>query len=296
MKSTSTQFPFARVQYGQQPFGVRVRCVLDSSLLVQPVQVTGLAIEATYGMEPYFGFGPFSKGIVRAVGQNLGRILGRIDFHGGTTIIYWGTNNEEKIQLLGYREGWQWESFNFSRPIDNFGTTSCMLSAVNYFLDGTHLASRPLRREDLPGIFVFLLDGPVSDFSAVYDQVRQAAFVMQKGDRKPDHLIFAAIGADYLEKGCGQIQALAACNNQSDPPLFTSLIVPDTDSVAQEVGAAVMSYVRVIYPGMVRDLSGQRICDFSDGLPGAFQFYLPSGAKAFTLEMNGTLFRQELVG
>jgi hypothetical protein len=296
MQSAPTQFPFSHVYFGLQPFGIRVHCTLDPSLIKKQAQITGLAIEATGGMQPYFGYGPFVKNSIRALGQTLGGHLGTFDRDGGTSVIYWGTNDTTTIQPLGFRPTEQWRNYSFSPPTSGYGRNNCILTAIKHFLESEFRADRTIKRDNaLPGVFVFLLDGPVDDFNAVLDYLIKFAEDVIAHRRMLDHLIFVGMGEQILESIQGQIQAFAATSGRTDPPLITSLIVRNISDVAADVEEAIMACVSATKPGKVFEGKGQEICKFPSGLPGAFQFYLSGGSKSFLVDIDGAIYKQELI-
>ena len=296
MQYLPAKFPFSRLGYVQQPFGLRVSCVLDESFVKKQTLVTGFAIEATGGMEPYFGLGPFTKGVIRELGKSLGFFLGTVDQDGGTTIIYWGTNGESTIQPLAYRNADQWKYYSFGRPIDNFGRKSCILPALKYFLEGDFLLSRPIKRRNAtPGIFVFLLDGALDDFRATMDYLGTVVKGMAEHQRKLDHIIFIGFGDRFEEENQGQIQALASINRTTNSQMITSLIVQNIDYAFEEIKAAIMPYVNIPGSGAIYNGAGQVVQVYPEGLPGVLQFQLPIGSNSFIVKINDKQYNQELV-
>lgn len=294
MQQPMTKFPFSRICYGQQPFGLRVQCVLDPSLVPSGSLLTGLAIEATGGMESYFGMGPFSKGVVKEIGQRLGEFLGKIDKQGGTSIVYWGTDDTDMFQSLGFRCASEWGFFSFGRPSNGFGRKGLLCPALNYFLEDTYLKERALRKSDLEGIFVFLLDGGIDDYAKALDYVGQFADDVIANRRTRKRLIFVGLGERFIEASHGQIQALASYSQKTNPPVITSLVVKDPQTAIEQIKDALMQYLKLDKPGILVGEKGNIIQDYSDGLPGAFQFYLPTGSHSFLLNMDGNQYWQQL--
>ena len=296
MQQPSTQFPFEHVYFTQQPFGIRVRCVLDSELIKRQHQITGLAIEATGGMEPYFGMGAFSKGIVKQIGQSLGEFLGKLDKREGTSVIYWGTNDTTSIQPLGFRQSAEWHFFSFTRPSVGFGKKSNLQPALKYFLEGDHSSVWTASGTGQEGIFVFLLDGKLDDYPIVLDYLGQFTAEIIGQRRKMSHLVFVGIGENFIEVSRGQLQAIASYSGRSEPPMITSLAVNSLTDVVDNIKDVVMTYTRVAESGSILNNKGQLIQNFPNGLPGAFQFYIPSGTTSFTLNMEGILYTQTISG
>jgi len=294
MQLAPTQFPFTRVFYGQQPFGLRVQCILDSSLICKHTLVTGLAIESTGGMEPYFGLGPFSRGLIKEIGQSLGCFLGELDKQGGTSIIYWGTNDSDAIQSLGFRKATDWSYYSFLRPTGGFVHKSSLYSAVNYFLTDTYLNDRKLINPDQEGIFVFILDGSVDDYAKVLDYVGQLTQDMIAGRRNKMRLIFVGIGENFIEASQGQIQALASYSGKTDPPIIASLVVHNLQDLFERIKDVLMLYFTIGKSGSLLDDKGGIIRNYPDGLPGAFQFYVPVGSSHFNINIDGTFYSQKI--
>lgn len=288
------QFPFAKLSFIQQPFGVRVKCVLDSSLVKEQDCATGVAIEATGGMEPYFGLSAFSKGVVKEFGRSLGEFLGKLDRQNGTTVLYWGTGDTPPVQNLGFRSGSEWGFFQFGRPISGFGRRSELMPALQYFLENEQLTADQPIRQGQEGIYVFLLDGNMDDYPDVLDYLSQFVGDVIGERRKMSRLIFTGFGDNFIETSQGQLHALAALSNRTEPPVISSLVVRDVNNLIEDVKDAVMVYVKAARKGAVLDDKGKLIHDFPNGLPGAFQFYIPSGSNSFTINMDDNLYTQRV--
>jgi hypothetical protein len=293
-KLTEPQFPFAKLSFTQQPFGVRVKCVLDSSLVKEQDCITGAAIEATGGMESHFRVGAFSKGIVKEFGRSLGEFLGRLDRQNGTIMAYWGTGDVPPIQNLGFKSSSEWGFFQFSRPASGFGRRSELMPALRYFLEDRNIAVRTPYRQEQEGIYVFLLDGSIDDYPHVLDYLGQFVGDVTGERRKMCRLIFAGFGDNFIEASQGQLHALAALSNRAEPPIISSLVVSDAGNLIEDVKDAVMVYVKASRKGAVLDEKGKLIRDFPNGLPGAFQFYIPSGSGSFTIRMDDNLYTQRV--
>jgi hypothetical protein len=290
---TEPQFPLEKLSFTQQPFGVRVKCVLDSSLVKEQDCITGAAIEATGGMEPYFGLSAFSKGIVKEFGRSLGEFLGRLDKQNGTTLVYWGTGDAPPVQSLGFKSSSEWGFFQFGRPASGFGRRSELMPVLRYFLEGEHVVDlHQSARPGQEGIYVFLLDGGMDDYPHVLDYLCQFVGDVIGGRRKMSRLVFVGFGDNFIETSQGQLHALAALSNRTEPPIISSLMVSDADNLIEDVKDAVMVYVKASRKGAVLDEKGKLIHDFPNGLPGAFQFYIPSGSGSFTIRMGDNLYIQ----
>jgi hypothetical protein len=296
MQSIPTKFPFTRVYFGSQPFGVRVRCTLVPSLIKKRAHITGLAIEATGAMENYFGFGPFGRNYIKELGQTLGNQLSALDRDGGTTIIYWGTNDTTSIQSIGFYPAEQWTNSSFKPPANGYGRKHIIQEAIRYFLEGKFLTTRLIKSDlSIPGIFVFVLNGPVDDFTTILDYLNKVGEAAMAHRRKLDHLVFVGVGEHILENIQGQIQAFAAASGCTSPSLITSLIVHRFEDISLFVEEAVMAFVTTDKPGAIFEVRGKEICNFPSGLPGTFQFYLSGGATSFLLDLDGIIYKQELV-
>ena len=292
MLASTPQFPFAKLSLTPQPFGLRVKCVLDAELIKTKSHITGTAIEATGGMANYFGLGAFSKGMVKELGRSLGEFLGKLDKQGGTTVIYWGTNDEKSIQNLGFRSGSEWGYFQFGKPIAGFGKKCELMPALRYFLEEGHLSVRPSLRGQAEGIFIFLLDGGIDDFPFVLDYLGQFVGDVVGERRKRAHLVFVGMGENFIEESRGQLHALAALSNRANPPVISSLVVRDVSLLVDMVKDSVMEFMQVSKQGAVLNSNNQPIQSFPDGVPGAFQFYIPVGSKSFMLNLDGNLYTQ----
>ena len=291
MQNLNVQFPFSKVSLTQQPFGLRVQCVLDAGLIKESSYVTGLAIEATGGMEPYFGLSAFSKGVIKDFGRSLGGFLGKVDKQNGTIALYWGTNDVTSYQSLGFRSASEWDFFQFGRPALGFGRRGNLLSVLRYFLDDEHLSARQTTRQS-EGIFIFLLDGALDDYPGVLDFLSQFASDVANDRKKRSNVILVGFGENFIEASQGQLHALAALSNRTSPPIISSLTVQNTQNLIENVKDAVMVYIKTSRSGAIFNGSNQLIQDYPTGVPGAFQFYLPPGSKSFMLNLDGVLYTQ----
>lgn len=287
----NVQFPFSKIGLTQQPFGLRVQCVLDASLIKGSSYITGLAIEATGGMEPHFGLSAFSKGVIKEFGRSLGNFLGKTDKQNGTTTLYWGTGDACSFQNLGFRSASEWDFFQFGRPVAGFGRRSEMLPILRYFLDGEYVSIRPEMRQS-EGIYVFLLDGALDDYPQVLDFLGQFASDVINDRKKRNNVILVGFGENFIESSQGQLHALAALSNRTNPPIISSLTVQNAQNLVEDVKDAIMAYVKVSHGGAVLNGNNQIIQNYPLGMPGAFQFYLPSGSKSFMINLDGTLYMQ----
>lgn len=289
------QPPFLQVRSWQQPFGIRVRCVLGLPVPAKTGLVTGAAIEATGGMQAYFGAGPFSRGQIRGPTLALAEILSLLDKHGGTTLLYWGTGNTESFQSLGFRTPDQWRTHPFPPP-RMFGRSGCLLPAIRYFIEGTHPATGHFFAEEgrRLGVFVFILDGAIEDFPAVRDYCLQLAEQIETGRRPPARLVLVGFGQQYIEQDGGQARALAAHFARMNTPVVVSVVADDLASTPRVASEVIMTNQVVAETGCVFDADGRAIRHFPTGLPGTIEFLLPSDSTAFSVSVGGQVYRQEL--
>jgi len=294
MPIVPSQSPFAQVSFAHQPFGIRVRCVLDLPGLSKARQTTGVAIEATGAMQSWFGLGPFSKNMIREVAQSLGVLLSSLDRNEGTTFLYWGTNDPGLLQPLGFRTAEQWRSFPFIAP-RTFGHSRHLLPAIKYFTEGIHPGTGRRFREGSTsrGIFVFLLDGAIEDFEEVRGYCLKLA-EESESDSHPITLISVGFGSQFLENSRGQMQALAAQFGRLKTPIFSSVVADELLAVPEVAREAIMANVIVAEMGVVFDASGKEIRRFPSGLPGMFEFYLSANATAFSVNIDGIIHEQTL--
>ena len=294
MPTVPSQPPFARVSFWHEPFGIRVRCVLDLPCLSKSGQTTGVAIEATGAMQHWFGLGPFSKNMIREVAQSLGVLLSKLDKSDGTTFLYWGTNDPGLIQPLGFRTAEQWLSFPFAAP-RYYGHENRLLPAIQYFTDGIHPGTgRRFREESTSqGIFVFLLDGDIEDFEEVRGYCLKLAGESESGCY-PIRLISVGFGSQFLANSKGQMQALAAQLRRIKTPIFSSVVADELHAVPEVAREAIMANVMVAEMGVVFDANGEEIRRFPAGLPGMFEFYLSANSTAFAVNIDGTVHTQTL--
>jgi hypothetical protein len=270
--------------------------VLGLSVLAKTGLVTGAAIEATGGMRTYFGTGPFSRGQIRGPALALAEILSLLDKRGGTAMLYWGTENTESFQYLGFRTAEQWRAYTFAPP-RAFGRSGCLLPAIRYFTEGIHpTTGRSFAEEGkLLGVFVYILDGAIQDFPAVRDYCLQLAEQIETDRRSPVRLVLVGFGQQYIEQDGGQARALAAHFARMNTPVVASVVADDLASIPRVASEVIMTNQVVAETGCVFDADGRAVRHFPNGLPGTIEFLLPSDSIAFSVSVGGQVYRQELL-
>jgi len=247
-------------------------------------------------MQSFFGFGPFTKNQVSEPARALASMLGEIDHLHGTNIIYWGTGDQGRFQNLGFRTTDQWLKFSFSAPVHS-GRESVLLPALRYFMEGTHpKTGNPFEHEGKDrGVFFILLDGTIKDFEAVDIYCRQLVNDIIEGKRHLVRIIFVGLGEDFLEASRGQIQALVSQFGYMELPIFSSIMVDNFESIPEEAKSILMNMIDIASSGRILDADLREVCSFPSGMPGAFEFYLPSNTRNFYVDINGKLYQQAIL-
>lgn len=295
METTISESPFAEVVVTQQPFGCRVRCVLNLPCLSRDGRVTGFAIEGTGAMDHLFGMGPFGPNQVQPVAIGIANLLAGLDESTGTSAIFWGTGDPDTVQPLGFRTSEQWRDYRVSRPKPS-GTSHRLLPALRYFLDGRDAKNRPSANQTAlaQSIYVFALWDVLDDYDDVNEFCRGIVGAIDSGGRRDLKLVFLGIGAGFPQRNQGQMQALAAlCSRMSNPPIL-SVVANDITNVETSLRNTLWASIAVAKTGAVLDAARTEVRRFDTGVPGAFEFFLPSRSRSFWLNIDRRTIRYDL--
>lgn len=295
MESMNSNTPFALVSSSSQSFGNRVKCVLNLPCLSRAGRITGFAIEGTGAMDSYHGVGAFGLNQVQPVATSIAELLAELDDGDGTSGIYWGTGDPELIQPLGFRRSGQWQPHRFFRPTAR-GRAHTLLPALKYFVDGFDFRNRPVESHvaATQGFYVFAMWDGLDDFDAVVEYCRGVVNDINSGKRIGTKLVFVGVGADIATRTHGQMQALAALSGRTIDPPIRSVIASEYAQVGMLLRNCLWESITVAKTGAVLDDEHRDIRRFRSGVPGAFEFVLPSRSRVFWLEIDGRLVRGDL--
>ncbi|HEY7326375.1 MAG TPA: vWA domain-containing protein [Gemmataceae bacterium] len=290
--------PFGEVNVYPEPNG-KVRIV--ATILMEPHKEgaqTGIALDGSgsmsklYGVEdgsrvlsPIFGGPKKLNNEITPIAQKLCAYLARkIDADGGTTCIYWavGTNGRE-IEVVGDLTADQAERHVFGPPRD-FGTGTCLLPAVKYFVERFRTAPW--------GFYVFVTDGELHDLDDVIRYSTQLARDIAARRRNPMKFVLIGVGPSVNET---QMTELDDLDSGTSVDLWDHKLAAEMRLLEEIFAEVVDKNSRVADNGRIFDAQGRVVKDYSDtGLPAYLEFELPAASQYFTLEVNGTRVHQPL--
>jgi hypothetical protein len=290
--------PFGEVNVYPEPNG-KVRIV--ATILMEPHKEgaqTGIALDGSgsmsklYGVEdgsrvlsPIFGGPKKLNNEITPIAQKLCAYLARkIDADGGTTCIYWAVGpNGREIEVVGDLTADQAERHVFGPPRD-FGTGTCLLPAVKYFVERFRTAPW--------GFYVFITDGELHDLDDVIRYSIQLARDIAARRRNPLKFVLIGVGPSVNET---QMTELDDLDSGTSVDLWDHKLAAEM-RLLQEIFAEVVDRnARVADNGRIFDAQGRVVKDYSDtGLPAFLEFEMPAGSEYFMLEVNGTRVHQPL--
>ncbi len=289
--------PFGKVNYWDMPGGKgrMVRATILMDVRMEGAKM-GIAIDGSgsmgklFGKKPLSAFLPAPPNHVKPAAQAMSAYLTKKAAEGKVSTIYWATGPGGKaIEVLGDLSEEEAQNFEFGPP-KYYGTGTQLLPALNYFADGK-------QRQDLYdadwSMFVFITDGAIDDLDAVKQLCTQIAKDIDAGRRNDLKLVMIGLGDEVDED---QLDELDDLETGTDVDLWDTKLATEMQHLS-EIFAEVVDDAAIVAPGdgIIKDEQGNVIVDFRDtGLPGALEFTLPVGAKAFTLEVAGNSITQPL--
>jgi hypothetical protein len=281
--------------------GGKVRVV--ATILMEPHKEgtqTGIALDgsasmaATYGvveegatgfLASLFGFKKQAPNLVSPVAQKICAYLARkIDADGGTTCIYWAVGQGGRhIQEIADLTADQAERHEFGPP-GEFGTGTCLLPAVKYFVERFRTAPW--------GFYVFITDGELHDLEEVKRYSTELARQVNAKKRNPLKFVLIGVGEAINEQ---QMEELDDLDTGTPVDLWDHKLASEM-RVLQEIFAEVVDKnARISDRGRILDPQGKVLKDYSDtGMTGFLEFEAPANADYFTLEVNNNRIHQPL--
>src|SRR5579884_98789 len=291
--------PFGEVNVYPSSSG-KVRVV--ATILMEPHKEgaqTGIALDGSgsmsklYGVEEggggffatLFGTKKQAHNEVTPVAQKICSYLARkIDADGGTTCIYWAVGpGGSRIEEVGDLRADEAERHIFGPPRD-FGTGTCLLPAVRYFVE--RFRSAPW------GFYVFVTDGELHDLDEVKRYSVQLARDIAARRRNPLKFVLIGVGPSVNETQMAELDDL---DSGTSIDLWDHKLAAEMRLLQEIFAEVVDKNARVADNGRIVDAQGRVVKDYSDtGLPAYLEFEMPAGSEYFTLEDNGTRVHQAL--
>lgn len=209
----------------------------------------------------------------------------KLDADGGTTVVYWACGDGGRnVQLVGDLTADQARSAQFPGP-DDWGTGTCLLPAMKYFVD---------RFADAEwGFYVFITDGALSDLDDVVRYTLELAKGIHAGKRKPVKCVLIGVGSDVNED---QMSILDDLDDTHNAPydIWDHKIAADMRDLKDIFAEVVDENAKVAPFGKILDDRGNVVVQWSDGVPTILKFELPEKAEYFVLELPTGKINQTL--
>lgn len=293
LPSTKVVEPFGEVNFFHEPDGsLRIK----ASILMKPIvenAKTGLAIDGSNSMKPYFGNSPVvsslfassASNIIEPVARTLTAYLAAFDSHLETTVIYWACGEDGyQIEEIGVIKEEKAEQTHFRAP-KRFGTGTKLLPAVKYFVDQKYPTASW-------AIFVFITDGILEDLEEVKRYSLNLAKLMAQGTRGFIKLVLIGLGTEIDEKQMEELDDLdyggLTFPNGDEIDIWDHKLAAEMQRL-EEIFAEVVSQNTILAPSA--EILDNRGCpvkslnrsSYRDGLPALLHFIMPRGSTAFQL-------------
>lgn len=301
--------PFAEVDVWKNADGtLRVKATLMMRPTVENAQ-TGLAIDGSNSMADMFGhsdlvpgdfFGSSKPNHVQPVSRKIAEYLANFDSDGETTVIYFACGKfGKKLQVIGELNAERAMEQEFSWPEDP-GTGTCLVPAINYFLD--HFKNAPWL------ICLFITDGIIDDLEETKALSKQICEDMASGKRGFTKFVIIGLGKSFSSPETRASKTLEELDDLDDDPvygvegqdLWDHKLAPEIKTL-DVIFAEVVSEQAIVCPSAeILDDKGNSVRpegggSYSDGLPSLLRFTMDGSSKSFTLRLpNGKTVTQDI--
>jgi hypothetical protein len=212
-------------------------------------------------------------------------LAGGLDADGGTTVIYWGCEDGAACEVVGDFTEEQCRNLEICGPQDHaFGTESQLAPALRYFVDRFAAAPR--------GMYVFITDGRFDDLADVKHLTRQLAHDIQAGKRHPIKCVLVGVGDEIDE---AQMRELDNLDTGTSVDIWDHKIAREMRALVEIFAEVVSENQIVAATGSIYDAAGNRVKQFTDGVPAMVVFSMPASSPYFELEVGGRRIRQSVV-
>lgn len=217
--------------------------------------------------------------------QFIAYLAGNLDADGGTTVIYWACGDGSAYEVIGDFTEAQCKTLSIEGTQNlDFGESTILTPAVRYFTDRFVDAKR--------GMYVFITDGYINDLDDVKSYTTFLAKQIAAGKRNPVKCVLIGIGEEIDE---AQMIELDNLDTGTDVDIWDHKISKDMRYLG-EIFAELVDENMIIAPtATIYDSSGNRLVNFTDGLPAKVTFAMPVGSQWFELEVRNQRYRQTVV-
>jgi len=217
--------------------------------------------------------------------QFIAYLAGNLDADGGTTVIYWACGDGSAYEVLGDFTEVRCKTLQMEgAQKEDFGVSTILTPAVRYFTDRFVDAKR--------GMYVFITDGYINDLDDVKSYTTFLARQIEASKRNPVKCVLIGIGEEIDE---AQMIELDNLDTGTGVDIWDHKISKDMRYLG-EIFAELVDENMIIAPtAAIYDSSGNRLVNFTDGLPAKVTFSMPAGSQWFELEVRNQRYRQTIL-
>lgn len=272
---------------GKQRVEIYIR--LDQS--VERMQV-GIAIDASASMKSLYAAN--IPKMVRQPGQNVMEPVVRqlcrfvCDYTGDGTVlpIYWAVGpGGKEIESLGNLDVAKAETMAVDGPKRPWGTGTCLLPALDFFLEQFAAAEW--------AIILFITDGVVEDIEAVKARALEVGHEIKAGSRSNCKFVVVGIGQADEAQLDDLDNMFDGTDLEEDVDLWDCKLASDMAELS-EIWDEVDFGISLPMSARITDSTGAVVKAYADEVPQRMEFEVPAGTKAITLEIAGQTIVQSL--
>ncbi|NET54147.1 MAG: VWA domain-containing protein, partial [Merismopedia sp. SIO2A8] len=141
-------------------------------------------------------------------------------------------------------------------------------------------------------MYVFITDGKLDDLDAVKKYTIQLAKQIADNKRNFVKFVLVGVGSDIDQH---QLEELDDFSTGTGIDIWDYKIAQDMKALV-EIFAEVVDENQIVAPtGTIYDSAGNRIKQYTDGLPAKVSLSLPASCQWFELEVYGQRIRQTVI-
>ena len=256
-----------------------------------------IGIDASLSIKPWFGTpGPFvaDPNRMEPVARKLGEILCGVTKDDQAQFFYWALGSGSDTEDIGTFKAKDIPAVDIDGPKEHrWGKGTHMLPAIKAIVEGGGGTSSSW----VMGVIV--TDGIIEDEEACMEYCMGLGKFLKENPEVTIKLVLIGIGedvdADQLERFDDMFEGT---DLEDDIDIWSHGLVRDIkneDDIIAVLFGELMSEETIVAPsGKVLDAEGNVVKQFTDGMPGKFNFILPGSSASFTLQAGGKEVVQDL--
>ena len=209
------------------------------------------------------------------------------DRNGVVRVAYWATGDGSQIEAVGDLQASQAKDFRFPGP-RFYGKATIMLPVLRDFVA---LMKAEVGKGAKRGLAVIITDSQLNDAADVRAYAGQVAKEISAGRLPRVNFVFVGVGDQVDEE---QMERISHDEYSGVRHLWCHRHVDRMEEMAELVAVLVDETMTVAAGGTISDDKGTVLKRYEARLPAVLEFDVPAGCKAFTLEVGGQTYLQEL--